>query len=54
MGLGMEMISRLEQREEGLQWTNFADPLSVDDHFNVSWVMVMLLVDSVVYMLIAW
>lgn len=54
MGLGMEVISRLEQREEGLQWTNVGGPLSVDDHFNVGLVMVMLLVDSVVYMLIAW
>ena len=54
MGLAMEVISRLEQREEGLQWTNVGVPLSVDDHFNVSLVMVMLLVDSVVYMLIAW
>lgn len=54
MGLGMEVISRLEQREEGLQWTNIAGPLSVNDQFNVCWVMGMLLVDSIVYMLFAW
>ena len=54
MGLAMEVISRLEQRGEGLQWNNVADQLSVDDQFHVGWVIGMLLIDSVLYMLIAW
>ena len=54
MGLAMEVISRLEQREEGLQWSNVANPLTVDDTFNIAWVIGMLIIDSIVYMLIAW
>ena len=54
LGLGVEVLSRLEQRLEGLQWNNVASPLSADDDFNMAWVFGMLLIDSVVYMIIAW
>lgn len=54
MGLGVEVMSRLEQRLVGLQFSNLFQPLSADDSFNMGWVLVMLLLDSIVYMVIAW
>ena len=54
LGLGVEVLSRLEQRQEGLQWDNFVTPLSADDNFNMAWVFGMLLIDAVVYMALAW
>ena len=54
LGLGVEVISRLEQRLEGLQWNNIATPLSADDDFNMAWVLGMLLMDSFIYILVSW
>ena len=54
LGLGVEVISRLEQRQEGLQWDNLVAPLSADDNFNMAWVLGMLLIDAVVYMTLSW
>ena len=54
MGLGINVISTLEIREEGITWTNAADPLSADDDFNIAIVFLMLIIDSIIYMLIAW
>ena len=54
MGLGVEVISRLEQRLVGLQFSNLFQPLSADDDFNMAWVLGMLLFDAIVYMIIAW
>ena len=54
LGLGVEIISRLELRLEGLQWNNVATPLSADDDLNMAWVFGMLLIDSVVYLLLSW
>ena len=51
LGLGVEVISRLEQRLEGLQWDNIATPLSADDGLNMAWVLGMLLIDSFIYMI---
>lgn len=54
MSVGVEIISRLEQRLEGLQWSNVATPLSADDPFNLGWVFFWLLLEIVVYMTLAW
>ena len=54
MGLGVNVFSTLEIREEGVTWGNAADPLSVDDDFNIAIVFTMLIIDSIIYMLIAW
>ena len=54
LGLGVEAISRLEQRQEGLLWTNIGDPISADDSFTVAWVFGMLVIDSILYMIVAW
>ena len=47
-------MSQLEQEEVGLQWSNVADSMSTLSGFSVAWTMGFLLIDTVVYMLIAW
>ena len=54
MGLGINTIALLEIRGEGIQWNNVDEPISLDDDFNFAWMLMMLIVDSIVYMLIAW
>ena len=54
VALGLEVITRLEQRLEGLQWSNVATPLTTDDPFHLGWVFFWLLLEIVVYMVIAW
>lgn len=53
MAFGFQIIVRLESTSEGLQWSNFWRPVSVDDNISVGLVTVMLLVCTVVYLLIA-
>lgn len=54
MGLGINTISVLEIRNEGLRWNNFYKPISLDDDFHMGYVFLMLIIDSIIYMLIAW
>ena len=54
MGLGINTISLLEIRTEGLQWNNVFTSISLDDNFNMGYVYLMLIVDSIIHMLIAW
>lgn len=52
MALGMKIIMRHESTGYGLQWDNFFKPATQDDSFTVGHTIIMLLVDSVLYMLI--
>ena len=52
--LGVTVISNFEERQLGLQWTNAAEPLSIEDPLNMGAVYGMLICDIVLYMLIAW
>ena len=54
LGFGVEIIARLEQRTVGLLWSNVGNPITLDDSFNMAWVLGMLVIDSVLYMTIAW
>ena len=54
MGLGINTISLLEIRGEGVQWDNLSQEISLDDNFHLGYVFLLLILDSVVYMLIAW
>ena len=54
MGLGVNVLSTLEIREEGVTWANAADNVSADDNFNLAIVFMMLIIDSILYMAIAW
>jgi len=39
---------------EGVQWTNISRGVSVDDDFALLHIILMLLVDAVIYAVIAW
>ena len=54
MGLGVNVLSTLEVREEGVTWGNVAEPVSLDDDFNLAIVFTMFILDSIIYILIAW
>ena len=56
MGIGVELLYRLEQsdQEVGVQMSNLAQPASEQNTISVAWTMGLLLIDSVVYMIIAW
>lgn len=54
MGLGVNVIATLEIREEGVTFNNAGEPVSLDDSFNMGIVFAMLILDSIIYMLIAW
>lgn len=54
MGLGVEIVSRLELDEAGLQWYNVNEATSAINPITFVWIIGFLLIDSVIYMLIAW
>uniref|UniRef100_F6XIP8 ATP binding cassette subfamily A member 17 n=1 Tax=Equus caballus TaxID=9796 RepID=F6XIP8_HORSE len=51
MALGVRLISRFEIRGTGIQWWNMG---SVNGEFNFTQVLLMLLLDSFLYSLVAW
>ena len=53
-GFGVNVLSTLELRLEGLTFESFARPLSVVDNFSMGWVIFMLFIDTVLYMLLYW
>lgn len=53
MAFGFVLILRYEGTGEGVQWSNLFQPHSVDTALSVGLVMVMLLVASVIYLVIA-
>ena len=54
MGLGVNTVALLEIRGEGIRWNNFYEDISPDDDFSLGYVFLMLIVDSIIYMVIAW
>ena len=53
-GLGVSVISNLEEKQLGLQWSNVGEPLSIDDPLNMGAIFAMMICDIILYMLIAW
>uniref|UniRef100_A0AAG5D3R1 ABC transporter domain-containing protein n=1 Tax=Anopheles atroparvus TaxID=41427 RepID=A0AAG5D3R1_ANOAO len=53
MSLAMFLTVRLEATASGLRWSNLFEPATIDDGFNVGLIIVMLLVDAVLYLLVA-
>lgn len=53
MAFGFQTIIRFEGNTEGLQWSNFFTPVSVDDTLSVGLVVIMMLVVALFYFLIA-
>ena len=54
IGMAVDVISILELRGDGFQFSDFYSPLSVDDQFNMYVIMVMLLFDAFLYFIVAW
>uniref|UniRef100_A0A673N9R6 ATP-binding cassette sub-family A member 3-like n=1 Tax=Sinocyclocheilus rhinocerous TaxID=307959 RepID=A0A673N9R6_9TELE len=48
------MISAFFSRGTGIQWHNLFEPVTVDDDFSLAQVLGLLLLDSVLYGLVAW
>lgn len=54
IGMAVDIISILELREEGFQFSDFYSKLSVDDSFNMNFIVGMLLLDTLLQFLLAW
>ena len=54
VGFGTRVLAILEMRNEGLLFSNFASPLSLDDQFSMGWVVLMLFIDTILYMTLYW
>ena len=54
MGIGVMLVSEWEVRREGLTLDTLLRPLTIEDEFHMGWVMIMLLVDTVLLMVVAW
>ncbi|XP_063704504.1 phospholipid-transporting ATPase ABCA3-like [Culicoides brevitarsis] len=53
MSIGFQIMMRHEGTSDGIQWSNLFSPVSQDDDFTVGNTLLMLIVDSVLYLLIA-
>uniref|UniRef100_A0A8C9F1E8 ATP binding cassette subfamily A member 3 n=1 Tax=Pavo cristatus TaxID=9049 RepID=A0A8C9F1E8_PAVCR len=54
MAMGAQLIGMFEGKGTGIQWRDLMKPVSVDDNFTLAQVLGMLLLDSVLYGLVAW
>ncbi|KAL3876097.1 hypothetical protein ACJMK2_033975 [Sinanodonta woodiana] len=54
MAYGGQIIGMFEGTGNGVQWNNFMKGSSVDDDFTMFHVIIILLIDAVIYGLIAW
>uniref|UniRef100_A0A8C5UJ83 ATP binding cassette subfamily A member 3 n=1 Tax=Malurus cyaneus samueli TaxID=2593467 RepID=A0A8C5UJ83_9PASS len=54
MAMGAQLIGMFEGKGTGIQWSDLMKPVSVDDNFTLAQVLGMLLLDSVLYGVVAW
>ena len=54
MSLGAQLIGKYEGAGTGVQWSNINRGISIDDDFTFGLVLVMFVVDSLIYGVIAW
>lgn len=54
MSMGAQLIGKFEGAGTGAQWSNLNQGPSIDDDFTLGLVLVMFVVDSFIYGLIAW
>ena len=54
MGIGVTLVSEWEVRQDGLTLDTLLQPLTIEDDFHMGWVLVMLLADTVFFLIIAW
>ncbi|XP_051573029.1 phospholipid-transporting ATPase ABCA3-like isoform X1 [Myxocyprinus asiaticus] len=54
MALGAQLIGMFEGKGTGIQWHNLFESVSVDDDFSLAQVLGLLLLDALLYGLVAW
>ncbi|KAK3101854.1 hypothetical protein FSP39_006814 [Pinctada imbricata] len=54
MAFGVNTIGLYEGAGEGARWSNFLSPATVDDNFSLGDAMLMLIIDSALYLLVTW
>ncbi|XP_039258738.2 phospholipid-transporting ATPase ABCA3-like isoform X1 [Styela clava] len=54
MANGATILSMYEGKGTGVQWSNIADTVTVDDNFTFLQAMFFLIIDAILYMTIAW
>lgn len=52
--LGAQLFSEFEARGNGVQWDNISEAVSVDDSFTFATVIGMLVLDTFMYLVLAW
>ena len=54
IGYAIQVLTVLEVQEDGLQFSNLFTPLSTDDSLSMGWILLMMIVDTVLYMSLYW
>eukprot|EP00794_Sanderia_malayensis_P017572 gene17572-19324_t len=54
LGVGVQVITKMEAARVGVQWSTLNDPPSIDDNFSLSMVFLMMLVQSFMWWVITW
>uniref|UniRef100_A0A8C9WD74 ATP binding cassette subfamily A member 3 n=1 Tax=Scleropages formosus TaxID=113540 RepID=A0A8C9WD74_SCLFO len=54
MSMGAQLVGMFEGKGTGIQWNNLFDPVTIDDDFSLAQVLGLLLLDSLLYGLVAW
>ncbi|KAF7698247.1 phospholipid-transporting ATPase ABCA3 [Silurus meridionalis] len=54
MAMGAQLIGMFEGKGTGIQWRNLFEPVTVDDDFSLAQVLGLLLLDAILYSLVAW
>ncbi|XP_030646569.1 ATP-binding cassette sub-family A member 3 [Chanos chanos] len=54
MAMGAQLIGMFEGKGTGIQWSNLFEPVTVDDDFSLAQVLGLLLLDAILYGLVAW
>ncbi len=54
IGYAIQVLTVLEVQENGLQFSNLFTPLSTDDSLSMGWILLMMIVDTVLYMSLYW
>ncbi|XP_066497951.1 phospholipid-transporting ATPase ABCA3 [Hoplias malabaricus] len=54
LAMGAQLIGMFEGKGTGIQWRNLFEPVTVDDDFSLAQVFGLLLLDTLLYGLVAW
>ncbi|XP_055991191.1 phospholipid-transporting ATPase ABCA3 [Sorex fumeus] len=54
MAMGAQLLGKFEAKGVGVQWRDLLSPVNVDDNFSFGHALGMLLLDSLLYCLVAW